>query len=786
MPVVAAHLSECNTQRRDITGSDDVSLRRTASPRRKDAAAVALTGSDKMIKPESFTLSLVRQNMSYKSAAINGCAFSPEPGKTIVAFCDERGAVILRNLNKPNNDDDNKGRSASLKFFRHSAKKDIAQCLSFSSDGKMLAVAGGKVDDVGTAARVRVYVTDQKDDEPEINRLVKAYHAEHLVTDISFAPSGEIAYGGLNQPLRIVQGPTSPELKSAQTRTLRLDPQTTKPIQLEDVPVGGNEEADKCSLVEQKRADASADPPANASSRPGGGGRIRRSSSRMPPSSPASSDTDPEAKDEEDDNDDMLFSIQFSPCGRYLAVVEKHAVLTVFARTDRRIPSERFSAFGRLRAVSEPVSMLGGSRNLDSLHDHDGPFFLPDEPGWTKAEKRQILYKRAESADMRSTVVAYGSCRFSAQPDDGRPMLIALALMDNRLIVREAETGDLRYIIKGSTPACGVAFSHAQRMLLAVAMHEGVQVYDAFSGARAHTFEDVRVNTVCFSPSGYALAYGTAVPGKSHSKVMSLRIDAGEMIVTRPPTIRSIVSFDRHMMINSKLNVGHQFDIAPHKPRLHRTTSGRSVPIERSKHFPVASSHRGSFFGPLALRKQNSEHSKYLDRMQSAQGGDPDQQSFKCAAVAVSGKTKKVVVACVTETGQLVITPPELDRKHKIRLLEKLPKKDGKTRWAVPTCLALKYDDSERDVKNRKMFLAYEELVEDKDDDKAADSEQGMRTVSTPFKSKLVVLDVTDPEEPKEFDCKEAAHPSVRFSRVDFSKRCNTLVCYTAAGHLAA
>ena len=201
-------------------------------------------------------------------------------------------------------------------------KKDIAQCLSFSSDGKMLAVAGGKVDDVGTAARVRVYVTDQKDDEPEINPLVKAYHAEHLVTDISFAPSGENAYGGLNQPLRIAQGPTSPELESAQTRTLRLDPQTNKPIQLEDVPVGGNEEADKCSLVEQKRADASADPPANASSRPGGVWRVRRSSSRMPnPSSPSSSDTDPEAKDEEDGNDDMLFldtvfAVWSVPCSR--------------------------------------------------------------------------------------------------------------------------------------------------------------------------------------------------------------------------------------------------------------------------------------------------------------------------------------------------------------------------------------------------------------------------------------------------------------------------------------
>jgi hypothetical protein len=145
------------------------------------------------------------------------------------------------------------------------------------------------------------------------------------------------------------------------------------------------------------------------------------------------------------------------------------------------------------------------------------------------------------------------------------------------------------------------------------------------------------------------------------------------------------------------------------------------------------------------------------------------------------GRRKKVVVAAVTETGQLTITPLELDRSHKIRLLERPPKKDGKARWAVPTCLALKYDHSER-----KMFLAYEELVEDKDDDKAADSEQGMRTISTPFKSRLVILDATDPEEPKEFDCKEAAHPTVRFSRVDFSERCNTLVCYTAAGHLAA
>ena len=358
----------------------------------------------------------------------------------------------------------------------------------------------------------------------------------------------------------------------------------------------------------------------------------------------------------------------------------------------------------------------------------------------------------------------------------------------------QAESGNLRYIIDCEAPACGIAFSHAQRSLCAVATHEGVQVHDQNSGALAHRFEDAKANALCFSPSGYAIAYGTAIPGKAQFVVNSLRIDACEKVIGRLPVAQA----PSNPCTEPQLPFWPEL---PKKPRNHRN-NGIAVPIERSDHFPIGAhffapvapqpytdmdcclarlalgtSHCGSLIWPYAMQKRRKASETDDARNEASENNDLPNSTefrgtFKCASVAVFGE--KLVVAAVTEDGRLVLTPRNAGDTSDAAEGDEMISLLASDTYAARTCLALHFD-----VLNNKMFLAYEQVV----------NEHAGTT-----KSKLVVLDVTDITDPKTFDpnnlkpfdTKKAISDESRFSRVAFSERCNILCCYTNAGHLAA
>ena len=337
------------------------------------------------VPPERFTGQRTRQDASHKLATINRCAFSPDPERhSIVAVCDENGSVTLRDLDSRADRleaDHHRGsvtRSPddSIRFFKHSAKKDTATCLSFSYDGTMLAVAGGRVDESGVERRVRVYLTKQKVDEPELNRIVKAYTAEHIVYDISFAPTGELAYGGSKQPLRIVCGPTEAELRRTMDGTLEaLAPESSSDLE---------SSSDTAATIKARHKNFSFRVPVCDEEQyvtVGADGEVHQNQKTAQLTWPTS------------------YSISFSPCGDFFAFVTRRGVLTVLARVDRNA--------------------------------HDG-HALP----WLNGRAKP-LYQKAETFDTRSTVVTSGCCRFSPKPWNGQPVLLALVLMDYRLIMRE-------------------------------------------------------------------------------------------------------------------------------------------------------------------------------------------------------------------------------------------------------------------------------------------------------------------------------------------------------------
>lgn len=436
--------------------------------------------------PEAFTVNLCRKYRLDESreigakvkkgdkdeSAVTHCAFSPSK-HSLVAYADDAGYVTIQDLNKP------KLQDAITRCFKHG---DLVNCVDFSHDGKMLAVGGGKVDEVGKEPRLRVYLVDDEplpitlSDSPRSEDekrfvVVKAYKAAHTILDLSFARTGELAYGGIDLPLKVVEGPTEQDVEDAKNGV--------DESKLEETDAG------------VAPADAAGAPPADAA------GAAPADAAGV---APTDTDEEPVTGAEEEwgrwkqrsigekldlEPQPWLSSVSFSPCATFLACVSKMGVLTVMKR----------------------------------------------KGSWTG--EVELLYDRRESEDnaQRTKIVSSAACRFSPllEGPDGPFVLLAVALMNHRVIVRDALTGYLRYVLDCKGPGNSVDFSR-ERSLLAVATSRGVRIFDASTGARAHYFKDERTECLCFSPSGFAIAYGTAAP-PSHIAIRSLRIDTVERVI---------------------------------------------------------------------------------------------------------------------------------------------------------------------------------------------------------------------------------------------------------------
>ena len=164
-----------------------------------------------------------------------------------------------------------------------------------------------------------------------------------------------------------------------------------------------------------------------------------------------------------------LASVHFSHCGHFLACLVKSGTLTVFHRR------------------SGTDAGAEDTRRCWTEHEVEKLYSLSE----TKRQKGGTNRTAAHG------IVHSGACRFSTAPlqSDERGTLLALALMDKRLIVRMACSGDLCFVLDLGASGFSLAFglrkppaaasTTAGTQLLAVATDRGVRVFDAYSGAGA-------------------------------------------------------------------------------------------------------------------------------------------------------------------------------------------------------------------------------------------------------------------------------------------------------------
>ena len=557
------------------------------------------------VPPERFTLQPAREYEFGKESVhhtINSIAFSSVEREKI-ALCDIAGNVAIQDLN----DVDPK---------RHELPKqgDLAYCVAFSSSmctsddhGKRrsyLAVSGARVDELGEMPRVRVFDAKQDGTFEQIH----AFCADGTVLDLSFftlsptngkvQPEIALAFVGVTQSLKIAnlledsKGTSSSEKDTAACSPLfGNDEEFTSQKLTQDVAM---QDGEKSSL---KRKSSTL--------------KLRRA-----------------LKEE-------AYSVDFSACGRWLAQVMKSGYLVVF-------------------------------RKVDPLK----PWSTND--GQTLVQNVRLLYWRREAtaSSGRDKLVKPACCRFSPVLEDGSDSAyIAIALVDKRVIVRDAESGDLRYVLRMDSPCSAVAFSchrdhfpaslrrHASSgsrralvegktvearyrdgsvgiyrpgkirsclgnerydieyddghkepnvheefiravhgiasMMLAVATYHGLILVDANSGAKAHHFKDLGCNAVAFSPSGYAVAYGTAAPS-AKLVFKSLRIDAAEHSILNPNKILSseIIILDNDPADDD--DDDREIELAPPPPRIGELKYANKASSVSERVIPIETTHRGS------------------------------------------------------------------------------------------------------------------------------------------------------------------------------------------------
>ena len=587
-----------------------------------------------------------------QAAFVSRCAFSPEK-HSLVAHADTKGFVTIQDLNTPKLEDAIKG------IFRHG---DHVNCLAFSRDGSMLAVGGGKVDDLEEKPRLRVYAVNKlPSPRNKPFKLVRAYVARSTVLDLSFAESGELAYGGIELPLKVVKGPTPDELENAQT--LGAPPGT-----------------------DEMKSDADHDPITSEEVTPA----ERVWNHWMKRSRTSQSDRTPPS----------LYSVSFSPCATsvclrdgqkpsstYLACVSKTGILTVMKK-------------------KEGVSCWTGE--VDCLYDR----------------------RESGANPARTTIVSSACCRFSPKLD-GCHVLLAVALMNGTVIVRDAASGYLRYVLDCGAPGFSVSFS-PERSLLAVATSRGIRIYDSSTGAEAYNFEGERTETVCFSSSGFAIAYGTAAH-PSHFGFRSLRIDTVERVVMVNKGTEIHERYESYLKTHDK--------IPPNSP--HRPTSRD---------------------GQMLLRPRES----------ATKSTNETDRPFTHAAIAASDS--RIVVAAVTggsgtEGGKLMVHELEQD-DHGKTIGGRHVTLD--TKVISPKCVALSLDQSDD-----KAFVAYE----DSSGENRILSVMSIEHCEDESGENLLQL--------KKMDYKKARKngkndkDTVGFARVAFSQAGNLLVCFNQTRELA-
>jgi hypothetical protein len=443
-----------------------------------------------------------------------------------------------------------------------------------------------------------------------------------------------------------------------------------------------------------------------------------------------------------------LYSVSFSPCATFLACVSKMGVLTVMKKKEK------------------------GS--------------------WTGDV--DLLYDRRESEEnaQRTKIVSSAACRFSPllEGPDGPFVLLAVALMNHRVIVRDALTGYLRYVLDCKGTGNSVDFSR-ERSLLAVATSRGVRIFDASTGARAHYFKDERTECLCFSPSGFAIVYGTAAP-PSHIAIRSLRIDTVERVIMNVDGTeigkRNVLKQRR----NSAWQLPHVDDGRPDlTPQSSQSTlphaetpppapkltllSKLTTPSARALRSTRSADHvvRREVTGRQRFQKiggnviaQTRATQRFLAPQESfSEDGFLSEKPFTHAAVARSARG--IVVAAITDQGRLMAC--ELGHEASGKILRRA-QVDENTNVISPKCVALSADAK---------CVAY--AVDEVTGGALKLTVREVKTHSgkTASFSKLRLT---------EFDSKDAKNTKngdVEFARVAFSCSGNLLACYNQNRDLA-
>ena len=621
---------------------------------------------------------------------VTHCAFSPTQ-HSLVAYCDDEGHVTVQDLNKPGWTDSTRGC-----FKDH----DRVNCVDFSADGSMLAVGGGMSEGTRSADRLKVYLVDKI--SPALRDgtsfpLVRAYAAEHTILDLSFASSGELAYGGVMLPLKIMEGPTKHEQEIAGRVFQPAEANMHANMADDGIPrscCGTRPPTDLPLKLRAQELFATRS-----------GGKMRMGSVN-----------------------NELKSVSFSPGpSKYLACLSKDGELLVMMRNSSRL--------------------------------------------WTQDNAVELCYSREESQESPTNVQIVDSavCRFSPELTglDGEKMvLIAVGLMNDNVIVREARTGHLRYVLDCGGPCHAVAFSTEMRGLLAVATTHGIRIYDALTGANAFEFLDekhfMRSKTVCFSPSGFAIAYGIAGAPSSFA-FNSLRTDATQRVVMTVDGTNFHKAYSRsksksNSIGTSALQNSQENDRNSNGPENDRSNGSRQVNWQRVE--KTVELQNQALHSMMPIPVASNEQCLLSDA------------AFTSVAVAQSPQpNQSIVVASITSTGELMACEYGVGRGS--FLLRQQSRLQENTKVISSKCVALSPDGA---------FIAYESCEPD-----GGSSRGGVLSGGSEDRH-LVVKKIEISENAFQltaFDRKDIREGGVPFARTAFSCGANMLVCYNEAREIA-